>query len=542
MVRHFVLLETGANQAFVFASNKQAVNVGASELILRAGSEWPREAAREVTGGVQDCVVVAASGKAVLVVDSVEAGRAVIRAVTARALRDAPGLEVWGVVDEEPVGEDPRAYGPALKRVHDLHKRWRALRPSPLLRQLTLPYSQPCQYSGLPATAIGPDGPQQRPRSTPIHAAWTRARDGRDRMASWLTGEAVLSRDKLDQGITNAGWVAVVHADGNGIGEIFSTLHQVYEGEEYLARYRGFSEALDAVTRAALKEAVLQQPQRSDWILPIVIGGDDVTALIDGRVAFSVTVAFLRAFERISRDTPAITEVLARVSAELSSGGPPRDRLTAAAGIAFVKPHHPFSDAYALAEQLCASAKVIKRVDRGRSALDVHVLHDSVRRDLADLRAQHVVEGADGAPLNLWCGPIVVTGETDQTTYAGARHVDHLQAAIDALRRTVGTSPLLPVGAGHRLRDALMRGGAAINRMLSQVLAWSADDKEQRDRLQRFLGAHLLVGTPFTRGLPDTSFSRMLDAVDLLDMELGTVEGNRRASAADPASAESAAS
>lgn len=39
MAEHFVLLETGANQAFVFASNKQVVNVGASDLIWRVGND-----------------------------------------------------------------------------------------------------------------------------------------------------------------------------------------------------------------------------------------------------------------------------------------------------------------------------------------------------------------------------------------------------------------------------------------------------------------------------------------------------------------------
>jgi hypothetical protein len=46
-------------------------------------------------------------------------------------------------------------------------------------------------------------------------------------MADYVTDKAVLSAGRLDRGVTNAGWIAVLHADGNGIGALFSSLPEV---------------------------------------------------------------------------------------------------------------------------------------------------------------------------------------------------------------------------------------------------------------------------------------------------------------------------
>lgn len=513
MAGHWVVIETASNQAFVFASNKQAVNVGASELIFQVGMTWVPEAVAQVEkDGARVEEIVLASGKALLIVDTEEHGRAIIRAVTERALHEAPGLQVWGVVDPEPIADR----GPDLVRAHRLHAACRASRPSSLLRAPTLPYVEPCRYSGVPATAIGREGTSRYPRGAAVDAAWRRAGVGRSRMATALTAErAVLSADLLDRGVSEAGWIAVVHADGNGVGELFSHLHEVYSGTDYTSRLSAFSAALDEVARQALKDAVDAQTDHSDWLLPIVIGGDDVTVIMDGRVAFDVTEKFLQRFEHHSGQHPAIREVVAAVLAEVAPGEPHPDGMTACAGIAFTKPHHPFSDGYHLAEQLCRSAKAVKNLDRRYSALDFHVLHDSVGRDLGRLR---VPLDAGGSPLRLWSGPIVVSDD-DGSPFLRAHHASRLHVAMD-------DQPMLGSGAIHQLREALLAGGATveravIERVAKQVCAWA----EEPDAAGDYLDAHLWVPEP---GSGEIGFSRVLDARELLDMARGTVAGGLR--------------
>jgi hypothetical protein len=95
------------NQNYIFATNKLRENVGASQLTYEVGTAFVEQARKGVAG---ISLVISASGKAILLADDETAARMVVSAVTLRALKDAPGLDVRGVVDS--------AFGPG-DSVHD---------------------------------------------------------------------------------------------------------------------------------------------------------------------------------------------------------------------------------------------------------------------------------------------------------------------------------------------------------------------------------------------------------------------------------------
>ncbi|MDG4771950.1 hypothetical protein [Solwaraspora sp. WMMD792] len=508
--RHWVVIETGANQAYVFASNKQAVNVGASELIFRSGTEWVTEAVRKInerSGRDAVEIVVAASGKALLLAPNAADGRAVIRAVTRRALHQAPGLEIWGTVDPKAVDNDADL-ADGLSRAYQLQAAWRSRRPSPLLRHPTLPFTRPCHYSGQPSTAFGDEGGTPYPRAAKVDAAWRRRNVGRDRMADRLVDSAVVQADKLNDGVSNAGWVAVMHADGNGIGDVFRKISTTYSGQDFLTKLGAFSRALDEVTVTALRYAVEQVNDRTGWLLPLVVGGDDVTVVMDARPAFEVTATFVERFAEQAAGNETISQVL--TDARLPG-------LTACAGIAYVKPHYPFSQAYELAEELCSSAKQIKRIDPSYGALDFHVLHDSIGQSLGRIRAPLTVTDGDEAELRLWPGPVVI-GEPTKGGWAAAHDVTLLREVAKELGRKPSETdpPVLPRSALHRLRQALLAGRTETNRARDQVTVWAPN----REKADAFLRDHLLVDEPPSDS--GVTFSRILGAIDLIDMATGT--------------------
>ena len=535
MPKHVVLLEAGGKQDFIFTSNKQAVNIGASELISRSGKDWITDATARLEG-VDELVLM--SGKAVLVVSDLDTGRQIVRRVTERALSEAPGLDVTGVVC-------PMAgsLGDTVRAAHEAHRAVRRDRPARQLRWPTLPFSQPCQYSPLPATAVGREGAEDLPRSAPIDAAWRTGSEGRDRMATDLgIGEALLDTRYLDRGVRNAGWIAVVHADGNGIGALFSHLANIADDDTYREHYSMLSSTLDRITKDAFREAVTaaRRPAAPEevptgWVLPIVVGGDDVTAIMDARLAFDTIVRFLARFEELSAE-PEVASLLEMLWEDSGAPGTALSGFTGAAGVAFVKPHHPFSDAYRLAEELCESAKLLKNVDGvARGALDFHVLHDSVGRPLRDLRADQITDDTEGRRLRRWAGPYLVGAPV---TGHAERHVSRLKDAAKEMRATAESAAVLPPGSAHRLRAALVAGGTAIDREREQVEAWH-DDPEP---LTAFLDAHLRVKPgPLPRTFGDTNlpFTRIVDALHLLDMERGTTDGER--DGAEPSHVESGA-
>lgn len=135
------------------------------------------------------------------------------------------------------------------------------------------------------------------------------------------------------------GYIAVIHADGNAIGERIMALPA--------GQLSAFSHALTAATRGAAKEAfagVAVHEKHPETVLarPIVLGGDDLTAIVAADQALGFVQRYLEAFTRLTSQAPALAAP---------------QGLTASAGVALVKVGFPFHAAHELAESLCKGAK-----------------------------------------------------------------------------------------------------------------------------------------------------------------------------------------
>lgn len=477
--QHWVLIETGANQAYVFSSTRRRLNVGASELLSRLGGAWLAQALEEAgADGAGVTVVVRASGVVRLLVGDPEVGRRIVSSVTRQALVEAPGLEVWGTVtgpvalDEDMTPGDPAGLVTAL-RSHAGH-RWR--RPPAQGRHLATPFSLACD-AGLGAAArpvrVGDD---VRHLSARAAACFDAAGAGLDRMRGLLSeapggasAGVVPAAGSLDEDHPNDGWIAVVHADGNGLGRVFQQLDaldidpavvrvdaearlgQNGPGWRYVRLLHAFSRQLDDLSVRALRSAAeatrarVPAAAQPGWLLPLVVGGDDLTALVDGRVAFEFTVAYLAAFEDLSRNDPLLRAIAG--AAGLGEG------LTASAGIAWVKPHFPFDQAYRLAEELTSAAKTASAAGR-RSTMDLHVLHDSVGASVDQLRRHLTKTGSDGSEQHLWAGPVLLRGEPGDNALDAAS----LRALAAGLSRQDDDPVLLASTSVHTLRAAILHG------------------------------------------------------------------------------------
>lgn len=182
--------------------------------------------------------------------------------------------------------------------------------------------------------------------------------------------------DTHDWQFDEGAYVAVIHADGNDIGAVLQGL----AGDQF----REFSEALDGATKEAARMAVERvlaphdegEEREGMPARPILLGGDDMTIIVRADLALDFTKTYLRAFSE--------------QSAKKMAGIPGVDRLTASAGIAFVKQKFPFDRASELAESLCRRAKVGAKA---HSALAFHKVTTSLPGDAQRVLAEELTHG-----------------------------------------------------------------------------------------------------------------------------------------------------
>lgn len=516
MTRRWVVLETGANQDYIYDSDRMRHVVGGSQLVLDVGMTWAGDACAAVAGAE---LVQQVSGKAVLLVPDEATGRAVIRAVTRRSLTQAPGLEVTGAIgppfddnvpyrmgtsDADDPSGPPRDHVAALRRTFTEQGRARAARPSRHLRDPILPWHQPCRETGLPAAGLerfGAAAGNWHPAGAATLAK-ARARGAsrtRERLHRLLGNHPKLLPQMVDD-LTDDGWIAVVHADGNGVGSLLhdfpDRVGQAIGSEQVsLAQHVNwlgrFSRQLGTVTEEAFVAAVdaavaTTRSDHPDWslegrLLPILLGGDDVTFVCHAGLALPLVRAFLQEFAARSRRDDTIRDI----------AGP--HGLSAAAGVAIVKRHHPFSAAYDLAEELTASAKThtVRRLGQNARALhgedgadggtvsayDVHVAHESTLRALRELREDLVVDATGAQPVARHGGPYVVSCDELDPLPGSLVHRDErrLLALLELLR-----SGVLSSARAHDLRGALDRGVSEYRARLDVALARSVREHDQR--------------------------------------------------------------
>ncbi|PZG23919.1 hypothetical protein C1I98_36005 [Spongiactinospora gelatinilytica] len=449
---YVVVIRTAGNQRYIFATNRRQEIVGASDLIARVNETWAFDALRTVAGaeftadwriGTHPAeLVVAGAGLVVVLVEEHVTGQGLVSEVTERALREAPGLDVCGVVVEaggEPLRETIRAAYRELSWQRDR-------RPGPQSRHLRLPLAQDCESSGLPAMEIRSEGNGEEPRPRSAAAAYKigASRPALHRLAGICGTTPAEMRAVVDRLGLTAEWVAVVHADGNGLGDLFRGLAGHPDAQDdrgYAELFRQVSAGVDDAAKRALLVALRRTAeQRADGetpaVLPLIVGGDDLTVVCEGDVALPFAQHYLEAFEAETAAHPLL-------------GKTGRARLTAAAGVAIVKRNYPFHFAYDLAEELIS--KEAKRVKEHGSALAFVVLYESAAPDLARIRESVTPSGSAGRSAS----PYMVG-----TDGAGGPRWDDLLRRADALRRRDRDSGerLIPGGVAHDLCEGLCLG------------------------------------------------------------------------------------
>lgn len=168
--------------------------------------------------------------------------------------------------------------------------------------------------------------------------------------------------------------VAIVHADGNGVGQYIMDFFKKITATEvteinFLKAYAQFSQGMDRATVSAAQQAmqfiINKTPENSALpIRPLILSGDDVTCIIRADYAFEFMRKLTIAFEKESK------KELDEIEFKTARDAFP-NKLTITTGIAFLRSNQPFYMGYQLAESLCGLSKELGRKSRKKDTDEI---------------------------------------------------------------------------------------------------------------------------------------------------------------------------
>lgn len=516
-----VVGEVSRIQSYIFGTNKLRENIGASYLVAQATEDWPMEIIKEIacssniingtryldnnkciedeTARLDAEILYAGGGNFAVLFREKDTALQFVRKLSRKVLTEAPGLRlVVAMVDFEWNESLAEKVGIAMEK---LEEKKRSYIPSAPV--LGLGVTAICSSTGLPAIGLTPqiyDEPGYL-ASAEILAKVENAKRANIRLEENIRlredFEYPEELDQLGRSFGEYSHIAVVHIDGNDMGQRKKKIGEEYKdpenNREYIRAIRAFSKEVKEASKKAMEQMIeklinrineqdgkkiithiskskdgqvfrkiaeieLTKTKEGNFYLPmrpIVYGGDEVTFVCDGRLGLSLAIEYMKSFEK-----------------ETEKRGHCRGKITVCSGIAIVKSHHPFSEAYKLSDKLCSSAKKYWRKNGLKtSCLDWQFILSGFAGSIEEIRRREykVNEGL------LTLRPVAL-GENPKESY---RTWSVVKKGIEEFQSPEWLSRRNKIKA---LREALRYGGEAVEQFLTRYEINRLPDVEHSKR------------------------------------------------------------
>ena len=164
---------------------------------------------------------------------------------------------------------------------------------------------------------------------------------------------------------------AIIHLDGNGIGQTLMKLKEGFSklsAGEYTYKWRLISKAIASATSESVQQTIneLIELKNKDSngeskliFRPLVLGGDDVTLLIEPKYAALFCLKFCQYFKQLSKEKLSKTEINQILKVNDNDLF-----LSASGGLLFNKINHPYNNSLRLVEGLAELAKKLTKSNK----------------------------------------------------------------------------------------------------------------------------------------------------------------------------------
>jgi hypothetical protein len=347
-------------QGFIFETNKLREIVGASELVEQiCTSEFEKFCSEKCNHTIEDdSIIMRAAGKIKYIVDR-DVAQKIVREFPMHIRNFAPGITI-----------NQAAVSLSHNFKYDIDELEIRLKSQRNKAEMPLEIGfmglKRAQKTG--KVAFSKDRTSSDEKEIIDIGSETKRNEESKRLFADFTGkkEHDLKKEHIPKDIekltgkADSSWLAIIHADGNGVGSIIQNLaNSISSNEDARKAFKTFSLKLEVSTKEAVKIAFDKVIDKK-WQLkiensvgetyplrPVVLGGDDMTVIIRADLAYNFTVEFLKSFEIRTKENFKDLEVF----------GLKDKYLTACAGIAYIKDNYPFHYGVHLAESLVKEAK-----------------------------------------------------------------------------------------------------------------------------------------------------------------------------------------
>ncbi|NLP23857.1 MAG: hypothetical protein GX382_04925 [Syntrophomonadaceae bacterium] len=469
-----VVMDVISIQKYIYSSNELRNNLGASHIVKTLFEDLPVSALAEVCNlkeeEVQEIIVqwrdnptkimldddpsllfeigVSGGGKALLLFRERDVAERFVKKFTNELLFKAPGIQlaVGIMAGFSPTQEFPKQLEKLYAQMTDNRNRYFPVTTLPA-HSITATNSEGETMS----TYYNKDVEKYMDHKTAakqVAEEEARKKLKRDyaellKCYSFTTRVDQLGQEKGDS------YTAIVHIDGNGIGNWF-------QQSGSLADYRIRSINMERITEQSFRKLITEVVNMLDKLKgisgfeikdnlplrPLILGGDDLTFMCHGKLGLYLAERFIKIWTQTANQ-------------ELEDL--PAEGFSACAGVAIAKTKYPFYRTYQIAEELCALAKECHR-DEGGSWMDFYIVSGTKSGSVQSIRE---AEGKDH-DYQLYFGPYVLDNPEHE------KATTHL---LDGLWRFYKDTKYWTNPHLKELRAAFYAGPEALNTFLIDMAA-----------------------------------------------------------------------
>ncbi len=448
-----IFIDTISIQRYVFESNKLIENVGASYIVQSIYGPLLRESFntlyktqdvehivnkwkepnndKAIHDGDEFGIGYIGGGNALLFFRQEDKAKGFVKNWTKLLLCKAPGVQTAiakGLFEENTFKDSYKALHEGLKvNKNKFHP-------------ITLPYkfgiTADCPLSGH-SSEVYYESNEEKKYISSYSFAKINSKDEANKYLKDLCKDEIGEKYDFTMNINQLGqtegednYIAIVHIDGNKMGQKFKDCESLLKLRQLSINTLSATEnafknlvkhIIDLINGVFKDVLVLKQSENNKTFLPlrpIIIGGDDITFVCDGRLG----VYFAEKYIEILKSE--------------------EHGYNACAGICIVKTKHPFYRAYKLAEELCRNSKKQSRDNNDVSCLDFYITSGDITGSLEDIRKKQSLFTYNSTDNELTNGPYIL----------GSESIVNLKAGIKNLQQNYSATKIM------ELRNAIISG------------------------------------------------------------------------------------